>query len=122
MQIILDTDTITSVLGGSGASIAALVGILWKKGYIKIWITKLTTSLDEIMALKEQNGNALTKLNTPDDIMCVLNSFEINERGQVVLKDHGRVNTLLLLERPLTEAEKDEVIRAVKKVLITCEG
>jgi len=121
MQVIIDTETLAPLIGTSGASVVALVAWMIKKGYVQIWITKLTTSLDEIHALKQQNGNALTKLEIPDDILCVLESFEIDKNGHIVLKGEGRVSKLLRQDRQLTSYEKDEIIRAVRKIFTDCK-
>lgn len=125
MELLIDTDALVRGIEAAGASGIAFFGYLMKKGYIQVWLKKiylaLRTSLEEITALEAQNGNALDKLNTPDDVLCVLNSFEVNADGKIVLKGHGRVNTLLTLDRPLTYEEMEEVIRVVKKILLTCK-
>lgn len=119
MQVIIDTETLAPVIGSLGATVVALIAWVIKKGYLQIWAAKLTTSLDEINALKQQNGNAITKLEIPDDVLYILESFEIDKTGHVVLKGEGRVSKLLRQDRPLTSYEKDEIIRAVRKIL-TC--
>lgn len=116
MQVIIDTETLAPAIGSLGATVVALIMWVIKKGYLQIWAAKLTTSLDEINALKQQNGNAITKLEIPDDILCVLESFEIDKNGHIVLKGEGRVSTLLRQDRQLTSYEKDEIIRAVRKI------
>jgi hypothetical protein len=119
MQVIIDTETLAPVIGSLGATVVALIMWVIKKGYLQIWAAKLTTSLDEINALKQQNGNAITKLEIPDDVLYILESFEIDKMGHVVLKGEGRVSKLLRQDRPLTSYEKDEIIKAVRKIL-TC--
>jgi len=119
MQVIIDTETLAPVIGSLGATVVALIAWIIKKGYLQIWAAKLTTSLDEINALKQQNGNAITKLEIPDDVLYILESFEIDKTGHVVLKGEGRVSKLLRQDRPLTSYEKDEIIKAVRKIL-TC--
>lgn len=119
MQVIIDTETLAPVIGSLGATVVALIAWVIKKGYLQIWAAKLTTSLDEINALKQQNGNAITKLEIPDDVLYILESFEIDKTGHVVLKGEGRVSKLLRQDRPLTSYEKDEIIKAVRKIL-TC--
>jgi hypothetical protein len=119
MQVIIDTETLAPVIGSLGATVVALIMWVIKKGYLQIWAAKLTTSLDEINALKQQNGNAITKLEIPDDVLYILESFEIDKTGHVVLKGEGRVSKLLRQDRPLTSYEKDEIIKAVRKIL-TC--
>jgi hypothetical protein len=120
MAIVIDDTTIKGILGVAGsvsAGITLVIGYLFKKGYIDIWLTKLFTSTEVIHAVKKQNGNALAKLNTKDDLFCVLESFDVGKNGNIVLKGEGRVNKLLNESRPLTTYEKDEIIRAVKNVL-----
>lgn len=120
MPIVIDDATINfieKVAMAIGSAIGFIGGYLFKKGYIDIWLTKLFTSSEVIHAVKKQNGKALTKLNTNDDLFCVLESFDIDENGNVVLKGKGRVNNLLNETRPLTTYEKDEIIRAVRNVL-----
>lgn len=119
MQVIIDTETLAPVIGSFGATVVALIAWVIKKGYLQIWAAKLTTSLDEINALKQQNGNAITKLEIPDDVLYILESFEIDKTGHVVLKGEERVSKLLRQDRPLTSYEKDEIIKAVRKIL-TC--
>jgi hypothetical protein len=43
----------------------------------------------------------------------------LDKTGHVVLKGEGRVSKLLRQDRPLTSYEKDEIIKAVRKIL-TC--
>lgn len=100
------------------AVVGAIGLALQRKGYLDIIKTKLkvhSTVAEE--ALAQDTDTALIKLQIPDDALSILESFEINESGQIRLKGHGRVNTLLNLNRPLTEAEKDEVIRVMRRVL-----
>jgi len=108
------------------AEFVAVAGIAWAavKKYgpiIQKVLSKLLVSSTVVDHVKTQGTEtALAKLQTPDDVFCVLDSFELNPEGRIVLKNHGRVNTLLKLKRELTDAEKDEVIKAVKSVLM-CE-
>jgi hypothetical protein len=121
--VTLDIDSIGGALAGIVSGLIAIYAYLRSKGYIGIWMTKLFDVTAPIAeeAKKQDNEIALAKLQMPDDILCVLNSFEVNDSGQVVLKGQGRVNTLLKLERALTDSEKDEVIKIVRKVLVNCK-
>ncbi len=105
---------IIAIIGGAGVAIK-------KYGPVALrLLSKLLVSSSVVDHVKEQGTEtALAKLQTPTDIFCILESFELNSEGRVILKDHGRVNTLLKLERPLTESEKDEVIKAVRSILIS---
>lgn len=113
MQVILDTETLAPVIGTSGASVVALVAWLVKKGYVQIWITKLTTSLDEITALKNQNGNALTKLNMSDDLVDYLQKLAPGPDGTIdeekaiaVLHDCIKWNNHIIKNIPRMEEVK----------------
>jgi hypothetical protein len=45
------------------------------------------------------------------------NGKVVLEKAALVLQDQGRFNTLRNLDRPLTDAEKDEFIGIVKRVM-----
>ena len=121
--VTVDIDSIGGALAGIITILVTLFAYLKSRGYIDIWKTKLFDIPSPIAEeVKHQDNDvALTKLQMPDDILCVLHSFEVNDAGQVVLKGHGRVNTLLKLNRPLTDSEKDEIIKIVRKVLVNCK-
>ena len=104
------------------AEIVAVAGIAWAavKKYgpiIQKVLSKLLVSSTVVDHVKTQgNDTALAKLQTPDDLFCVLESFELDKNGNVVLKEGGRVNKLLKENRPLTTFEKDEVIRVMRQI------
>lgn len=73
---------------------------------------------------EQGKDTAIAKLQVPDDVLSILNSFAMGEDGKIVLEkaslvlqDQGRFNTLRTLNRPLTDAEKDEFIAIVKRVM-----
>jgi len=97
MSIVIDDTTIKGLLGIAGsvsAGITLIVGYLFKKGYIDIWLTKLFTSTEVIHAVKKQNGNALRKLNIPDKLIDMLlevapgGDGEIDEQKAIELLHH----------------------------------
>ena len=104
------------------AEIVAVAGIAWAaiKKYgpiIQKVLSKLLVSSSVVDHVKTQgNDTALAKLQTPDDIFCVLESFELDKDGRVVLKGEGRVWKLLKENRPLTTFEKDEIIRVMRNI------
>lgn len=73
---------------------------------------------------EQGKDTAIAKLQVPDDVLSLLNSFAMDENGKIVLEkaslvlqDQGRFNTIRTLNRPLTDAEKDEFIAIVKRVM-----
>lgn len=113
MEIIIDTETLAPVFGSFGASVVALAAWLLKKGYVQIWIQKLTTSIDEITALKAQNGNALTKLNMSDDLVNYLQKLAPGPDGTIdeekaisVLHDCIKWNNHIIKKIPRAEDVK----------------
>lgn len=111
---------VIAILGAAGAAIKKY----WPE--IKIALSTISKVLSKLLinssvvdhVKKQGTETALAKLQTPNDIFCVLSSFELSSDGRIVLKDQGRVNTLLNLERPLTESEMEEIIRAVRSILV----
>jgi hypothetical protein len=86
MAIIIDDTTISimwNVVTGIGTAITIIVGYLYKKGYIDIWLSKLFTPSEVITAVKKQNGNALTKLNMSDDIVKYLQVLAPGHDGTI---------------------------------------
>lgn len=86
MAIMIDDATISMVyklITGTGATITIIVGYLYKKGYIDIWLSKLFTPSEVISAVKKQNGNALTKLNMSDDIVKYLQVLAPGHDGTI---------------------------------------
>lgn len=120
MSIVIDDSTILEVKAVFGALttlILGAVGYLKTKGYLDILIARFITPSEVIHAVKNQNGNALDKLNTEDDLFCILENFELDKNGHVTLK--GESDILKLLNRtepPLTLYEKDKIIRAMKNM------
>ncbi len=103
-------------------TLAATGAAIKKYGPVALKLfSKLLTSSTVVDLVKTQGTEtALAKLETPTDIFCVLESFELNADGKIVLKGQGRVNTLLHLERPLTESEMEECIKAMRAIFSTC--
>ncbi len=80
-------------------------------------LSKLLVPSSVVDHVKEQgNETALAKLTTDNDLFCVLESFELDKNGNIVLKGEGRVNKLLNEDRALTTYEKDEIIRACRNI------
>jgi len=100
-----------AVLGACGAAIKKYGPTILRV------LSKLLVSSSVVDHVKEQGTEtALAKLKTPDDIFCVLESFELDKDGRVVLRNNGRVSKLLNDNRPLTSFEKDEVIKVMRKI------
>ena len=104
------------------AEIVAVAGIAWAaiKKYgpiIQKVLSKLLVSSSVVDHVKTQgNDTALAKLQTPDDIFCVLENVELDDEGRIVLKNNSRVSNLLNENRPLTSFEKDEVIKVMRNI------
>jgi hypothetical protein len=104
--------------GGTAAVILAGLAAIKKYGptVFKVLSKLLVSSSVADLAKEQGTETALAKLQTPDDLFCVLESFELDKNGNVVLKEEGRVSKLLKENRPLTTFEKDEIIRVMKNV------
>lgn len=79
-----------------------------------------------IAAHVEEQGKetAIAKLEVPDDVLTVLNTYATGEDGKIVLEkaslvlqDHGRLKSLIKLTREPTDAEAREVYNIVKRVI-----
>lgn len=80
-------------------------------------LSKLLISSTVVDRVKEQGAEtALAKLQTPDDLFCILENIELDKNGNVVLKDEGKVSRLLHENRALTTFEKDEIIRVMRQI------
>lgn len=102
---------VLAVLGACGAAIKKYGPTILRV------LSKLLVSSSVVDHVKEQGTEtALAKLQTPDDIFCVLESFELDKNGNVILKGEGRVSKLLKEDRPLTTFEKDEIIRVMRNI------
>lgn len=112
-------DTTGSISDVEAGAIVGAIGLVIKKygpTIIRV-LSKLLVNSSVVDHVKEQGTEtALAKLQTPDDIFCVLESFELDKDGRVVLKGEGRVWKLLKENRPLTTFEKDEIIRVMRNI------
>ncbi|MEN6290484.1 MAG: hypothetical protein ABFD07_00505 [Methanobacterium sp.] len=109
-----------SLTDGAGIGALLLAGLAAVKQYgptvLKVLSKLLVSSSVADLAKEQGTETALAKLQTPDDLFCILESFELDKDGHVVLKEGGRVNKLLKEDRPLTTFEKDEIIRATRNI------
>lgn len=104
--------------GETAAVIITIVAAIKKYGptVLKVLSKLLVSSSVADLAKQQGTETALAKLQTPDDIFCVLESFELDHEGRVVLRGEGRVSKLLKENRPLTTFEKDEIIRVMRNI------
>lgn len=75
---------------------------------------------------KQGADTSIAKLELSDDVVNLLNTYASDESGKIdiekgalVLSDQGRLKTLMDLKkkRSLTNAEKDEALNIVSRVL-----
>lgn len=112
------------------ACAGVIIYALKKYGYWDKIISKLRIPSTIAAHVAEQGKDtAIAKLQVPDDVMSLLNSYAVDGSGKIVLEkasqvlqDQGRLNTLLKLDRPLTDSEKDEVVGIVKRVMSAYKG
>jgi hypothetical protein len=130
----VDATTIPNEIEAIAACIAAVIMVLKRYG---IW-TKIISKLKVHSAVaklvnQQDKDTAIEKLKMPDDVisllqsddlMSVLKTFAADGTGKIVLEkavqvlqDQGRFKTLLTLERDMSEAEKDEFIAIVTRVM-----
>lgn len=109
-----------SLTDGAGLGALLLAGLAAIQKYgptvLKVLSKLLVSSSVADLAKEQGTETALAKLQTPDELFCVLESFELDKDGNVVLKENGRVYELLKEKRPLTTFEKDEVIRVMRQI------
>ena len=88
-------------------------------------LTKLKThSSVATLAKLQGTDTAIAKLQVPDDVLAMLNTFALGDDGKIilekaaqVLQDQGRLGTLLKLNRELTDAENNEIAGIVRRVM-----
>jgi len=112
-------DTTGSISDVEAGAIVGAIGLVIKKygpTIVRV-LSKLLVNSSVVDHVKEQGTEtALAKLQTPDDIFCVLENVELDEEGRIVLKNNSRVSNLLNVNRPLTSFEKDEVIKVMRQI------
>lgn len=130
----VDATTIPNEIEAFAAGIAAAIMVLKRYGIWDKIISKLKVHSAVAKLVNQQDKDtAIEKLKMPDDVISLLQSDDLMsilktfagdgtgkivlEKAVQVLQDQGRFNTLLTLERDMSETEKDEFIAIVKRVM-----
>lgn len=125
-DITINIEAISSAVVGVVTVIIGIYGYLKSKGYIDIWISKLTIKSEVAQAVNDQsgNGNALAKLQLSDEILSILQVHASDETGMIdpdklikVLDNYKRIHELVTLKRLMTLKEQDEVCGIVFQIL-----
>lgn len=119
--VTLDTENIGGAIAALVTAAIGTYGYLkskgyisrWK-GYISAWKTKLGLDLEVANAAHKQNGQALTKLNLSDDLVCYLQMLALKEDGTIdeekviqFAKDYIRLKNNIIRTIPnMKEVEK----------------
>ncbi len=125
MIITIDTESAAGFIAGLITIVGGTYGYLKGKGYWDIWKTKLTAvSFEEAQAIKKQNGNALNKLELPDEFIDLLQKYSSDAEGKVdadkfinILKDYRKIMILITLNKSLTDPEKKECSDILLKII-----
>lgn len=127
MRLTGEVSDIEAFLGTVSAIFVTVVAILKKYGVLDKIITKLKIPSDVAIHIRKQGADtSIAKLELSDDVVNLLNTYASDENGKIdiekgalVLSDQGRLKTLMDLKkkRTLTNAEKDEALNIVSRVL-----
>jgi ABC-type uncharacterized transport system involved in gliding motility auxiliary subunit len=122
-----DVSDIEAALGAVSFVIFTAVGILKKYGILDKIITKLKIPSDVAIHISKQGADtSIAKLELSDDVVNLLNKYASDENGKIdidkgalVLNDQRRLKEIIKLKkkRSLTNAEKDEALNIVSRVL-----